>query len=112
MAPTATYHTPKVELITKRTIQDELKEVGINEKTKKQSIDEDEVADELKYFKIIRPCKNDKTIRYIYIDESKYGFVWPNITMFIILHAYYLYAMTKIAAVNFEEIPFSTWHFG
>lgn len=114
MAPTATFHRPKVEFVTKNvpTLQDPLKEIEKNEKVKKSSVDEDEVAKELKYFQIIKPCKHDKNVRYIYIDESKYGLVWPNITMFIILHAYYLYAMSKIMLVDYTQIPYRTWHFG
>lgn len=103
MAPTASFHSPKVQFITKTvpTLQDPLKEIEKNKQIVKSTVDEDEVANELKYFKIVRPLKNDRNVRFIYIDDSKYGYVWPNISMFIVLHSYYLYAMFKI--IFFEE---------
>ena len=114
MAPTASFHSPKVEFISKSTLAagDPPKEIEASQKRAKASVDEDEVANELRYFQIARPMKEDKTVRYIYVDESRYGLVWPNIIMFVILHAYYIYAMIKV--IFFEEwwkIQ-KTWLFG
>ena len=62
MAPTASYHSPKIEFVTKvvPTLQDPVKETEKNLKIIKSTIDEDEVAKELKYFKIIRPLQKDR----------------------------------------------------
>ena len=116
MAPTASFHSPKVEYITKTVTtlaaDDSLKETGASQWRAKSSLEEDKIANELRYFQIARPLKEDRSIRYIYIDESRYGLVWPNIIMFVILHAYYIYAMTKV--IFFEEwwrIQ-NTWLFG
>lgn len=116
MTPTASFHSPKVEFITKTVTtlaaDDSLKESGTSQWRAKSSLEEDRVANELRYFQIARPLKEDRSVRYIYIDESRYGLVWPNIIMFVILHAYYIYAMTKV--IFFEEwwrIQ-HTWLFG
>ena len=116
MAPQAAHYSPKVKLVTKTvpTLQEELKETEKHEKIIKASVDEDQVARELKYFTIVKPCKKNQNVRYIYIDASKYGLVYANITMFCVLHAYYIYAMSEVINlfIQNETLPLNTWFFG
>ena len=116
MAPQAAHYSPKVKLVTKTvpTLQEPLKEIEKHEKIIKASVDEDQVARELKYFKIVKPCKRNQNVRYIYIDESKYGLVYANITMFCVLHAYYIYAMGEVINlfITNKTLPLNTWFFG
>lgn len=75
---------------------------------KKSTCDEeDEIAKEFGYFHVKKPVKSDKTIRYVYIDDTKYGFVWPNIIAFSILHIYYIYALFRVI----QEPRYKTWFF-
>lgn len=69
--------------------------------------EDDEVCKEFKYFHVRKPVQDRKTVRYIYIDDTKFGLVWPNITMFFVLHIYYAYALYRLST----ERPFKTWFF-
>ncbi|RWS26641.1 stearoyl-CoA desaturase 5-like protein [Leptotrombidium deliense] len=50
---------------------------------------EEQVSKELKWFYVRYPGGGS---RYLYVDSHKYGFVWPNITMFCIIHAIFFYS--------------------
>lgn len=73
----------------------------------KEELEERKYAEKFSYFKIINPT-GDKKVRYIYVDENRYGIVWPNLIMFTLLHAYYFYGMSKLYIVR----PYATWLFG
>lgn len=73
----------------------------------KEELEERKYAEKFSYFKIINPT-GDKKVRYIYVDENRYGIVWPNLIMFTLLHAYYFYGMSKLYVVR----PYATWLFG
>lgn len=69
--------------------------------------EEDVISKEFGYFVVRKPIKTDKNVRYIYIDDSKYGLVWPNIIAFTILHIYYVYALHRLAF----NPSYKTWFF-
>lgn len=82
-----------------------------NNQTKKSPLmdEEEKVCREFKYFHVVKPVEGRKNVRYIYIDDTKFGLVWPNIMMFAILHVYYAYALFKII-LNMSTI-YQTWFF-
>ena len=82
---------------------DELKKLG-------PLVDEEEkVCREFRYFHVRKPVPERKHVRYIYIDDTKFGLVWPNIIMFAVLHVYYAYALVELI-FNVSTI-YRTWFF-
>lgn len=81
------------------------------ELTKKSPLvdDEEKVCREFKYFHVLKPVEGQKHVRFIYIDDTKFGLVWPNIIMFAVLHVYYAYALTQLI-VHVSTI-WPTWFF-
>jgi hypothetical protein len=72
-------------------------------------MDEDtEFNRQFNYFHIRRPAETNRNIRYIYVDEKKYGLVWTNVIMFGLLHIYYFYGLYQVLT----QLPFKTWIFG
>lgn len=74
-----------------------------------QEVDEDvEFNQKFSYFHIRRPVEQNQNIRYIYVDQNKYGLVWPNVFMFTVLHIYYFYGLYQLVF----QLPLKTWFFG
>ena len=72
--------------------------------------DEDEqISKEFRYFHVKKPILDKANVRYIYIDDTKFGLVWPNILTFAVLHCYYIYALGNLM-INWRTI-YNTWFF-
>lgn len=93
-----------------RFVQSDTNNNQTEDEKKNDFIDEDEqISKEFKYFHVVKPIKDKKNVRFIYIDETKFGLVWPNIIMFTVLHFYYIYALAQLVANMYSF--FYTWVF-
>lgn len=45
----------------------------------------------------------DKT-RYVFVNASQYGIVWPNVAFFVLMHGIFCYAMYNVFAYNMMDI--------
>lgn len=70
--------------------------------------EEAEFCRKFSYFHICRPVKTNPNVRYLYINESKYGMVWQNVLAFFVLHLYYFYGLYIVL----QTLPYQTWVFG
>lgn len=65
----------------------------------KQIADENKIARSCGWFSIryFRPLTlSGDPARFIFVNASKYGVVWPNVAFFIIMHAAFLHALWRI----------------
>lgn len=106
MAPLSTGTLGKIEPVSIDEQQRHGKSTS-DQLLSKEELEEQKYAERFNYFKVTNPT-NEKNVRYIFVDEERYGLVWPNVIMFTLLHAYYAYGMFELLIV----LPYRTWFFG